>query len=86
MEDPTPPLDTPQLCGGVSKKTWLFAGPKQTSNWSLWVEEIVTLAEQPIDFYVIAPGRDRFGDLRRGLRSANRGRGGREGGSEGGVG
>ena len=26
MEDPTPPLDTPEVFGGL--KTWLFEGPK----------------------------------------------------------
>ena len=34
MEDPTPPLDTPEVVGGL--KTRLFEGPK--SLGSLWVE------------------------------------------------
>ena len=33
MEDPTHPLDTPEVFGGL--KTWLFEGPKYIG--SLWV-------------------------------------------------
>ena len=35
MEDPTPPLDTPEVVGGI--KTWLFEGPK--SIGSFWVRK-----------------------------------------------
>ena len=36
MEDPTPPLDTLEVFGGL--KAWLFEGPKHIG--SLWVPEL----------------------------------------------